>query len=111
MTRDGFIVPPWVRPDQPPPKDVPQPLKTITEPLALKNEAAKRIAATYILTVEATKKENEDDFWTQAERAKKRGWQIHLLTADHNPQWSAPEALADLLNRIATDGARAGSAK
>lgn len=99
MTQNGFIVPPWVKPNQPPPKDVPQPLKTFTEPLALKNKSARQIPATYILTVEKGRNAKDDDFASQAERAKGRGWSVYQLEADHNPQWSAPEALVEMLER------------
>jgi pimeloyl-ACP methyl ester carboxylesterase len=99
MTQGDYIVPPWVKPEQPPPKDVPQPLKTVTEPIVLKNKAARQIPATYILTVEAGHDAKADDFASQAERAKERGWTIYQLQADHNPQWSAPEALVEMLGR------------
>jgi pimeloyl-ACP methyl ester carboxylesterase len=97
MTKGDFIVPPWVKADQPPPKDVPQPLKTFTEAVVLKNEAARKLPATYILTVEKDKKPEQDDFYSQSQRAKERGWSMLQLTSDHNPQWSAPEALAEML--------------
>ena len=97
MTKGDYIVPAWVKPDQPPPKDVPQPLKTFTEPIVLKNKAGLKLPATYILTVEAGKEAKDDDFWSQAKRAKERGWPVLQLTADHNAQWSAPEALAEML--------------
>src|SRR6476659_6394160 len=42
MIKGDYIVPPWVKPDQPLPHDEPQPLKTFTEPEVLKNEAAKK---------------------------------------------------------------------
>jgi len=100
MIKGDYIVPPWVKPDQPPPHDEPQPLKTFTEPISLKNKAALKLSATYILTVDAGKKANDDDFWPQAQRAKERGWPILQLTADHNAQWSAPEALVEMLSRI-----------
>ncbi|MEP6743517.1 MAG: alpha/beta hydrolase [bacterium] len=100
MIKGDYIVPPWVKTDQPPPHDEPQPLKTFTEPLFLKNKAALKLPATYILTVEAGKEPKDDDFWPQAQRAKDRGWAILQLTADHNAQWSAPEALVEMLARI-----------
>jgi pimeloyl-ACP methyl ester carboxylesterase len=100
MINGDYIVPPWVKPDQPPPRDEPQPLKTFTEPLSLKNQAALKLPGTYILTVEAGKKANDDDFWPQSQRAKERGWPILQLTADHNAQWSAPEALVEMLTRL-----------
>lgn len=98
MTQGSFIVPPWVKPDQLPPKDVPQPLKTFTEPIILKNKAARSIPAMYILTVEKGHDAKDDDFASQAERATARGWPVHQLQADHNPQWSAPEALVEMLD-------------
>lgn len=98
MIKDGFIVPPWVKPEQPLPKDVPHPLKTFTDPIRLKNERARKIPATYILTVEAGAK--DDQFSRFADRAKARGWKVLTMEADHNPQWSAPETLAALLADI-----------
>ena len=100
MTKGDFIVPPWVKPDQPPPHDVPQALKTFTDPIVLKNEAARKLPATYILTVEKGKEAKDDDFFVQSQRAKERGWPIMQLTSDHNPQWSAPEALVEMLSGI-----------
>lgn len=100
MIKGDFIVPPWVKPDQPPPHDVPQPLKTFTEPIALKNKVALKLPATYILTVEAGKEAKDDDFWPHAQRARERGWPVQQLTADHNAQWSAPEALVEMLAHI-----------
>ena len=100
MIKGDYIVPAWVKPDQPPPRDEPQPLKTFTEPIVLKNKAALGLPGTYILTVDAGKKAEDDDFWPHAQRAKQRGWPILQLTADHNAQWSAPEALVEMLARI-----------
>jgi hypothetical protein len=66
----------------------------------LKNDAAGKIPATYILTVEKEKEAKADDFFAQSQRAKERGWTILQLTADHNPQWSAPEALVEMLTSV-----------
>jgi pimeloyl-ACP methyl ester carboxylesterase len=100
MIKGDYIVPSWVKSDQPPPHDVPQPLKTFTESISLKNKAALKLPATYILTVEAGKEAKDDDFWFHAQRAKERGWPVLQLTADHNAQWSAPEALVEMLASI-----------
>ncbi len=100
MTKGDFIVPPWVKADQPPPKDVPQPLKTFEEPVAFKNEAAKKLPVTYILTVDKGKEAKDDDFFSQSQRAKDRGITVLQLAADHNPQWSAPEPLVEMLISI-----------
>jgi len=101
MTKGDYIVPAWVKPDQPLPHDVPQPLKTFKEAIVLKNAAARKLPATYILTVEKDKEAKADDFYSQSQRAKERGWPVLQLTADHNPQWSATEALVEMLDRVA----------
>ncbi len=36
-----------------------------------------------------------------AERARKKGWPVLIMEADHNPQWSAPEALVEILLKAA----------
>jgi pimeloyl-ACP methyl ester carboxylesterase len=100
MTKGDYVVPVWVKPDQPLPHDVPQSLKTFSEPISLKNRSASKLPATYILTVEAGKEAKNDDFWSQSQRAKERGWPVLQLTADHNAQWSAPEALVEMLASI-----------
>jgi pimeloyl-ACP methyl ester carboxylesterase len=98
MVKDGFVVPPWVKADQPVPKDVPQSLKTFTEPIALKNAAARQVPAVYILTVDPGKKPAEDGFGKYADRAKQRGFRyVQMDETDHNPQWSKPQELARLL--------------
>lgn len=98
--QDGFIAPWWVRPGKPLPIDVPQPLKTLTEPITLKNPAAARIPGTYILTVEKGAKPEDDDFFPSAERARARGWPVLQMEGDHNPHWRQPEALARLILEI-----------
>jgi pimeloyl-ACP methyl ester carboxylesterase len=100
MTKGDYLVPSWIKPDQPPPHDVPQSLKTFTDPIVLKNEAARKIPATFILTVDKGKEGKNDDFFRQSQRAKERGWTMLQLTSDHNPQWSAPEALVEMLAGI-----------
>ena len=97
MVRGNFLVPPWVKTDQKPPKDVPHPLKTFTQPISLKNEKRKSIPTTYILTVDPGKKPHEDNFAPSARRARERGWDVLEMSADHNPQWSAVRDLAQLL--------------
>lgn len=97
MIQGDYVVPPWVKPDQKPPKDVPHPLKTFTEPIVLKNALALNIPGIYILTVDPGKKAEEDAFALSAQRARERGWVVQHMTADHNPQWSAPGELVDML--------------
>jgi pimeloyl-ACP methyl ester carboxylesterase len=100
LTENGFVVPKWVKPDQPPPHDVPQSLKTMTDPIVLRNELAHALPGTYILTVAKGHRPEDDEFFAQSQRARARGWPVLILTADHNPQWSEPEKLAQMLAHI-----------
>ena len=100
MTKDGFVVPSWVPATKLPPKDVPHPLKTLTDTIILRNSLRLSIPTAYILTVARGTDPSKDDFASQAERARKKGWPISQLEADHNPQWSAPEAFVELLEKI-----------
>lgn len=98
MTKDGFIIPSWVKPDWHPPKDVPHPLKTFTDPIVLKNQAVTaKIPATYILTVEKGKKPENDDFYAASVRAKAHGWPVIIMEGDHVVNWRQPEAIARLI--------------
>lgn len=100
LFENGFLVPRWVRPNQPAPKDVPHSVKTFTDKISLKNPKRLSIPTQYILTVDKGKDATKDDFSTQADKARKYNWPIILLEADHNPQWSNPTALVNLLTNI-----------
>jgi len=101
MIKDGHLVPSWVAPDKPFPKDVPHPLKTMTDRLALRQPAdTAAIPGTYILTVEKSAKPEDDDFYASSERARARGWPVILLEGDHNPHWRKPVETAELLGGI-----------
>ncbi|MDB5280625.1 MAG: pytH [Ferruginibacter sp.] len=100
MTVNGFVVPSWVPAGKLPPKDVPHPFKTLSDKITLTNASRLKIPTTYILTVEKGKEAKDDDFASQAERAKQKHWPVLQLEADHNPQWSAPEALVSILKKV-----------
>ena len=98
--KDGFVLPTWVRGNPPPPHDVPQPAKTFSEPISLKNQdAARKLPTTYILTVDAGKAPAQDAFFYFYERAKTRGWTTLVMEGDHNVQWSHPKELVGLLEK------------
>jgi pimeloyl-ACP methyl ester carboxylesterase len=97
--RNGLMPPGWVKPGTPPPTDVPQPVRTFTEPLTLTNPAGRRVPGTYILTVDMGKAEAEDDFYPFAQRAKARGFTSYVLRSDHVAERSAPKELTALLRR------------
>ena len=101
IANHGSLVPVCVKKDQAPPKDVPHPVKTFTDTIQLTNPLRLKIPTTYILTVAKGTDANSDDFALQSERAKKKYWPVVILEADHNPQWSAPEAFAEMLKQQA----------
>ena len=84
MSKDGFIIPDWVKPGQQPPTDVPHSMKTFTERIVLENPAAKQLDATYILTVDPGMKAKDDSFAASAARAKQRNWPVLELEAVAN---------------------------
>jgi pimeloyl-ACP methyl ester carboxylesterase len=103
--RDGMIIFPWMDETRPFPRDVPQPLKTYTEPVSYRNPAAKLLPVTYIWY-------NHPDFTPgQAAAAAQtgerlhleRGWTIRTLDSDHNAQRSHPKKLKALLEASLDD--------
>ena len=97
--RDGFIAPWWVKPDKPYPRDVPHPVKTLTDKLVLTHPPGSAPRAVYILTVEKGHAPADDEFAPAAERARKRGWPVLQMEGDHNPYWFQPEATVEILDR------------
>jgi pimeloyl-ACP methyl ester carboxylesterase len=95
---NNFLVPPWVKDfNAPPPHDMPHPLMTMSERIALSNPAAAKVAVTYILTVDEGTQPQDDRFYPFYERANKRGWETLIMAGDHNVQWSHPRELAELI--------------
>jgi pimeloyl-ACP methyl ester carboxylesterase len=102
--KDGFIIAPWVTGNPPPPHDVPMPAMTFSEPITLTNQdAAMKVPTTYILTVEAGKKPEQDDFYRSYVRAQGYGWPVEIMEGDHNVQRSHPQELVRLLEQAAKD--------
>jgi pimeloyl-ACP methyl ester carboxylesterase len=99
--KHGVIVPGWINQKEPLPHDEPQPGKTFTQPIVLKNQAAARaIPTTYVLYVPPGKMKWDANFYDFYERAKCRGWPTMTLTSTHNAQWTHPAALVRLLESI-----------
>lgn len=98
---DGWRVP---RDDVHPPRWVPQPLASVTEPLSDAPRSAKMVPVSYIF---CTAKPSGWFFGLdaviadQAAHAKRNGWDYHEIESDHLPMLSAAERLADLLHAIA----------
>ncbi len=99
--KEGFIIPTWLTGNPPPPHDVLMPAKCFSEPIELTNQAvARKLSATYILTVDAGQKPESDDFYLFYRRAKTRGWTVTIMEGDHNVQRSHPQELVRLLEQL-----------
>lgn len=97
--RDGFIPAWWVKPDKPYPRDVPHPVKTLTDVIKLQHPTGNGLRAVYILTVEHGREAKDDDFFAAAERARGFGWPVLQMEGDHNPYWFQPEKTVDVLEQ------------
>lgn len=98
FTKDGFVAY-FFGPTNPiPPTDVPQSLKTFTEPLSVKNPAVKKIPTFYILMA-PNGDVSKAGFAPFAERAKQRGWKIVQLNGDHYPMRNNPTELIKTLEK------------
>jgi endoglucanase len=94
---DGMVYFAWLDPDAPLPRDVPQSLRTLTEPVSFNNPKALKLPATFVAYLapgQSIDERRADPSWQNAEA---RGWTIQTLESDHNAQRSHPEELAALL--------------
>jgi pimeloyl-ACP methyl ester carboxylesterase len=94
---DGIVYFNWLDSNAPLPRDVPQSLKTLTDPVSFDHPAAQKIPATYIGFIppgQTAKARAADPAW---QRAEARNWTILTLQSDHNAQRSHPEELAAML--------------
>ena len=84
-----------------PPQWQPQPIKTITNPIEIKNPAAAKIPRAYIHCTIRPKEHPLALCWPAidraAEEAKQKGWAYREIQADHGVVLKMPKELADLL--------------
>lgn len=97
VVKDGFVIPPRVAGNPPPPRDVPQSLRTFTESINPTHQAiTQTLLPTYILAVGKGQSPVQADFYPLNERAKACGWTTLILKDDHNLQRSHPQELVRL---------------
>jgi len=94
---DGIVYFDWLDSSQAIPRDVPQPLKTLTEPVSFNKPEALEIPVTFIAYVAYGQTAEERALDPSWQNAKARNWTIRTLESDHNAQRSHPEELAALL--------------
>jgi len=95
--KDGFVLYPFGPTSPIPPNDVPQPLKTFTEPLSISNPLAKKISTAYILMI----KDGKGGFeaWG-ASRARAQGWKILTLEGEHYSMRDQPGNFVQILFKV-----------
>lgn len=97
----------WRVPHPPPdtPRRTPHPLKTATQPLAVKNPQAALLPRTFILCTRnaETLGPLSPPIHTCAIRAKREGWQYLELDSAHIPMETVPEELENVLRFIAAN--------
>jgi pimeloyl-ACP methyl ester carboxylesterase len=94
---EGWRVPPWwAAPDR---RYVPQPLKTVQQPVRLTGTGSRTVPGAYI---HCTVKPDGDDLLRSADRARARGWPVYELATGHDLLEDEAErtALLDLLLTI-----------
>ena len=95
---NGLVYFPWLNGAMPVPGDVPQSLKTLTEPVSFRNPKALKLPVTYVPFVEGVVQAKARSFFDSSwKRAVARGWAVRTLESDHNAQRSHPEELGELL--------------
>ncbi|MCK0148180.1 alpha/beta hydrolase [Arenibacter sp. F26102] len=97
---DGFVLYPFGPTKATPPTDVPQPLKTFTEALTIKNPLVKKIPTSFILMKEDEKATFEE--WG-AKKALLNGWKIYEMEGGHYAMRDQPEKLVEKLELILRD--------
>jgi pimeloyl-ACP methyl ester carboxylesterase len=97
---DGFIIPPWVKGNPPPPHDVPMSARCFSQPITLTNQAvAQKLPTTYILAVDPGKTPEQNESYSCYQRAQARGWQVVIIESDHNAQHSHPQEIVKLFEQ------------
>jgi pimeloyl-ACP methyl ester carboxylesterase len=105
---DGWRIPPNPAPPDTSAEDLawvnshrlPQPLKTFEQRIRLTG-AVERLPRTYIYC----KMSRPGDVFRQfRDRASKEGWTVIDIDASHSPNVTAPEALAEIFDRVAKPG-------
>ena len=102
---NGFIAPPGPpRPaDAKPPFIVPMSAKIFATAEVLKNPAAKKIPASFILCVDPNQPIEQARFFKYFQRAHDRGYATFTVASDHVVNRSHPRQLVPLIERAATD--------
>lgn len=100
---NGQIYFSWLDESAPLPRDLPQSLKTFTEPVSYKNPAAKKLNVTYVAFVPPGVSEAERALDPSWQRAIKRHWTIRTFAGDHVVYRVKPVEFSDFLEETVQD--------
>jgi len=97
FTQDGFVNY-FLGPTFPaPPTDVPQPLKTFTEPIQFSENKPIKIPTFYILM---TTDDGNEVFAPFAAKAKHKGWEVFTMKGNHYPMRDQPINLVEIFEKF-----------
>lgn len=97
--KDSIVLYPFGATKPTGPTDVPQPLKTFTEPLKISNPLVKKIPAAFILMTKDGKSNSGTDKMGLV-RAKARNWPIFTFEGGHYSMREQPEHLVKKLEEV-----------
>ena len=100
---DGQIHFSWIDVNSPFPRDVTQPIKTLTEPVSYKNPLAKKLNVTYVAFIPTGVSKVDrakDPSWN---RAVKRNWTIRTFDGDHVIYRTKPVEFSAMLEDTVKD--------
>lgn len=100
---DGIVYFDWLDSNAPLPRDVPQSLKTLTEPVSFNNPEALKLPVTFIAFIAPGQTVEERSLDPSWKTARARNWTIRTLESDHNAQRSHPQELTALLEAAPHD--------
>lgn len=99
--KDGMVLYPFGVAASLPPTDVPQPLKTFTEPVTISNPLVKKIPSAFISMIREGRSSPAHDQMGVV-RAKARSWKIFTFEGGHYFMREQPENLAKKLTFVTT---------
>jgi pimeloyl-ACP methyl ester carboxylesterase len=100
--KDGFVSYPFGAAKATPPSDVPQPLKTFTEPLSIRNPLVKKIPTVFISMTQNGKSSPGHDKMG-VNRARARNWKVYAFEGGHYSMREQPENLVRELELVLRD--------
>jgi pimeloyl-ACP methyl ester carboxylesterase len=99
FVKDSIMQYPFGPAGGPPPTDVPQPIKTFTEPLKISNPLVKEIPTSFIVLTQNGKSNPLNDKMGLV-KARSRHWKIYYLEGGHYAMREQPAKLVEKLDQI-----------